>query len=82
MQLSSSSMLVRAWNRTPLHRRVAILMKSVLEHEHSQLAVSKLICAATVMAMHLENAQSRSEIAALLRSEAEDLDPVERRALH
>jgi hypothetical protein len=74
MTRPESVVLLDVWNRVSPMRRLSILASSVLEGEHSWIAISRLLALASVMAAQLP-IEERIVLADQMRHEAELLDP-------
>jgi hypothetical protein len=77
-----SEKYIQAFHRAPLMTRLVVLARAVVHGERGDVAASKLINLATVMAAMLSG-RARLEIAAQLRDAAEMLaPPAEPRSWH
>jgi hypothetical protein len=72
--------MLDVWNKIAPMRKLSILASSILEGQHSWLAISRLIAVASVMAAELPP-EERIILADQMRAEADLLDP-EPRVLH
>ena len=73
--------IVKAWNRTPLTRRLSILAAMTVQGQRPQIAVVRLVALVSAMASELPP-EARVFIAEALRSEADALAPPVDRKLH
>jgi hypothetical protein len=80
--MQPSNPILRAWNRTPLTRRLSILAAMTIRGQRAQIAVVRLLALVGVMASQL-SPEDRVFIADALRLEADALaPPSDRRQLH
>ena len=78
---SRSVVLLDVWNRVDPMRKLSILASSVLEGQHSWIAISRLLALASVMGAELP-IEERVVLAAQMRREADVLDPDQQKVLH
>ena len=77
--MGSNLHVVDALNAKPLAERLALIAESLLETQHAQVGVMRLIALASALAKFLD-AQAQSEVKAFMKAEVDQID--EPHALH